>query len=310
MKDNNPQKCSTTKSHKHSKKRGKRGSTSSKVSAKDAVMEATKEGLPSRAPNVKHSTLKEAPKAIHNRTSKKHSTDAERNNIEVKENEPAKSSSKGATKVKATSFAALPVTSPPADPGDTPGSASPVGDAKMSPRSQYVAKQVKRMTSASMHVPAKLEEVIPGQVRREQPSQDIPEQHVPGEVEATKTALSAVAYKGKRKSTIDHTEFNSEGRKTSASITDKLIPKSRRNSWLSLLCTVVSFAVIGVGLFFAIRHYFDPVLVMECTSGKCKKIQSDIVRLLDTSINPCEDVYGYVCGKWTKANKGGYLVDV
>ncbi|XP_064476077.1 uncharacterized protein LOC135389978 [Ornithodoros turicata] len=310
-KTNDSGKCSTTKSQKQSKKRGKRGSTTSKASAKDSVMEATKEGSHSGASNVKHSTSKEVHKPSHTRTSKKHSTDTEKKpNIEVEENEPANSSSKGATKVKATSFAALPVTSPPADPGDTPSSASPVGDAKMSPRSQYVAKQVRRMTSASIHVPAKIEEAIAGQDRREQPSEDIPEQPMPREVEATRTASSAVAYKGKRKSTIGHTEFDSEVRKTSASIRDKLIPKSQRSSVLSLLCIVVSFAVVGVGLFFAIRHYFTPVLVIECTSAKCKQIQSDIAHLLDTSISPCEDVYGYVCGKWAKANKGGYLVDV
>ncbi|XP_064476078.1 uncharacterized protein LOC135389979 [Ornithodoros turicata] len=309
-KANDTGKCSTTKSQKHSKKRGTHGSTTSKVSAKDDVMEATKEGLPSRASDVKHSTSKEVHKPSHTHTSKKHSPDAEKKpNIEVKENEPAKSSTKGATKVRATSFAAPPEPSPPADLGDTLISASTVGDAKMSPRSQYVAKQVRRMTSASIHVPAKLEEAIPGQVGRKQPSPDIPEQPLPGGVEARKTS-SAVAYdKGKRKSTTVHTELDSEGRKTSASIRDKLSPKPRRISVPILLCIVVSLSVVGVVLFFAIRHYVDPVLIIECTSAKCKQIQSDTDHLLDTSVNPCKDIYGYVCGKWAKANKGGFLID-
>ncbi|XP_064475317.1 uncharacterized protein LOC135389182 [Ornithodoros turicata] len=307
VKDNDTAKGSTTKSHTHSKKRGTHGTTTSKVSAKDAVMEATKEGLPSRA---KHSTSKGVHKARSTEVAK-YSTDATmKPKVEVKENEPTKSSCKGATKDKATSFAALPEPSPPADPGDTPGLASPVDDTKMSPRSQYVAKQVRRMTSASIRAPAELGEAIAGQVRGERPSENILEQPMPGEVQATKTASSAVAHdKGERESTIGRTEFDSERRKSSA-LRDKFSSKQRRISTLRLLCIVLCFAIVGVGLFFAIRHYFSTVLIIECTSARCKQIQSGIDHLLDTSISPCKDAYGYVCGKWTKANKSYFMLDV
>ncbi|XP_064479876.1 uncharacterized protein LOC135393338 [Ornithodoros turicata] len=73
-----------------------------------------------------------------------------------------------------------------------------------------------------------------------------------------------------------------------------------------LVAVVISIIVIVVLLY----RWFYPEKGILCNTGECRHVLSEIEQLLSTNIDPCDDFYGYVCGKWANKPNSGFLDDV
>ncbi|XP_064479875.1 uncharacterized protein LOC135393337 [Ornithodoros turicata] len=73
-----------------------------------------------------------------------------------------------------------------------------------------------------------------------------------------------------------------------------------------LVAVVISIIVIVVLLY----RWFFPEKGILCNTGECRHVLFEIEQLLSTNIDPCDDFYGYVCGKWANKPNSGFLDDV
>ncbi|XP_064478212.1 uncharacterized protein LOC135391726 [Ornithodoros turicata] len=77
------------------------------------------------------------------------------------------------------------------------------------------------------------------------------------------------------------------------------------------ICVLFVAVVISVTITVVLLYrWFFPEKGVLCNTDECRHVLSNIEQLLSHNIDPCDDFYGYVCGKWADKSNSGFLGDV
>ncbi|XP_064479881.1 uncharacterized protein LOC135393341 isoform X2 [Ornithodoros turicata] len=87
------------------------------------------------------------------------------------------------------------------------------------------------------------------------------------------------------------------------------VPGTSKQLLVCVLLVAVISVVVTVAFLYR-RFFSEKGILVECNTDECRNVLSQIQQLLSPNIDPCDDFYGYICGKWAGKPNSGFLDDV